>query len=218
MIQVTGNNTLLRSCILHRVSCILDRVSCACAVHQTMKVTVNWLKEYVDLEGLSPQELAEGLTMAGLEVEAVEPLGRELAGIVVGKILEVVQHPEADKLTLCQVDTGQVPVDIVCGAPNVRPGLTGAGSPARVDHPRGADHSRSPDSQGDLPRHALFGTGNGTVGRSLRNNGPARGPPAGHPAQPGPGTGRHPAGGQYHPQPGRLPEPLGHCPRTGGHL
>jgi phenylalanyl-tRNA synthetase beta chain len=89
-----------------------------------MKVTYNWLKEYVDLEGLSPRELAEGLTMAGLEVEAVEPLGRELAGIVVGKVLDVVQHPEADKLTLCRVDAGQGPVDIVCGAPNVQPGLT----------------------------------------------------------------------------------------------
>ncbi|MBI5582287.1 MAG: phenylalanine--tRNA ligase subunit beta [Deltaproteobacteria bacterium] len=88
-----------------------------------MKVTCNWLKEYVDLEGLSSEELAEGLTMAGLEVEAVQPLGLELAGLVVGKILAVEKHPEADKLTLCRVDAGQGPVDIVCGAPNVRPGL-----------------------------------------------------------------------------------------------
>lgn len=88
-----------------------------------MKVTHNWLKEFVDLEGLSPQELAEGLTMAGLEVEFVQPLGQDLSGIVVGRVLEIAKHPEADKLSLCRVDAGQGPVDIVCGAPNVREGL-----------------------------------------------------------------------------------------------
>jgi phenylalanyl-tRNA synthetase beta chain len=88
-----------------------------------MKVTHNWLKEYVDLEGLSAEEIAEGLTMAGLEVEAVEHLGQDLAGIVVGRVLEVGKHPEADKLSLCRVDAGQGPVDIVCGAPNVREGM-----------------------------------------------------------------------------------------------
>jgi phenylalanyl-tRNA synthetase beta chain len=88
-----------------------------------MKVTLNWLNDYVDLSGLAVEEIAEALTMAGLEVEVVQPLGRELEPILVGRVLEVEKHPEADKLTLCQVDAGQGPVTIVCGAPNVRAGL-----------------------------------------------------------------------------------------------
>jgi phenylalanyl-tRNA synthetase beta chain len=86
-----------------------------------MKVTINWLKEYVDLSGLSVEDLAQGLTMAGLEVEAVLPIGRELESLVVGKILEVRKHPQADRLTICKVDTGRESLDLVCGAPNVRP-------------------------------------------------------------------------------------------------
>ncbi len=89
-----------------------------------MKVTINWLNEYVDLSGLSAAEIAEALTMAGLEVEVVQPLGRELESIVAGRVLAVEKHPEADKLVLCQVDAGQGPVTIVCGAPNVRAGIT----------------------------------------------------------------------------------------------
>ncbi len=89
-----------------------------------MKVTYNWLNEYVDLSGLSAGEIAEALTMAGLEVEIVQPLGRELEPILVGRVLEVEKHPEADKLTLCRVEVGQGPVTIVCGAPNVRAGIS----------------------------------------------------------------------------------------------
>jgi phenylalanyl-tRNA synthetase beta chain len=89
-----------------------------------MKVTINWLNEYVDLSGLSVEEIAEALTMVGLEVEAVQPLGRELESIVAGRVLAVEKHPEADKLVLCQVDAGQGPVTIVCGAPNVHAGMT----------------------------------------------------------------------------------------------
>ena len=86
-----------------------------------MKVTINWLNEYVDLTGLSVEDLAQGLTMAGLEVEAVLPIGRELESLVVGKIQEVRKHPQADRLTVCKVDIGRESLDLVCGAPNVRP-------------------------------------------------------------------------------------------------
>ena len=89
-----------------------------------MKVTLNWLNEFVDLSGLSAPEISEALTMAGLEVESVQPLGRELECIVAGRVLEVEKHPEADKLVLCRVDAGQGPVTIICGAPNVRAGIT----------------------------------------------------------------------------------------------
>jgi phenylalanyl-tRNA synthetase beta chain len=87
-----------------------------------MKVTLNWLQDYVDLSGLSADTLADGLTMAGLEVEAVNPIGRELDSLKVGRILEVRKHPHADRLSLCQVTTGQETLELVCGAPNISPG------------------------------------------------------------------------------------------------
>ncbi len=88
-----------------------------------MKISYHWLSSYVDLTGLSADELAQGLTMAGLEVEAVLPIGRELEPVVVGRIVEVRKHPKADRLTVCRVDTGGQLLDLVCGAPNVREGI-----------------------------------------------------------------------------------------------
>jgi phenylalanyl-tRNA synthetase beta chain len=88
-----------------------------------MKVTLNWLNDYVDLTGLSAEKIAEALTMAGLEVEAVQPIGKELAALIVGEIREVEKHPEADRLSLCKVSTGREILEVVCGAPNVRPGV-----------------------------------------------------------------------------------------------
>ena len=70
---------------------------------------------------LSMDELAQGLTMAGMEVEAAHPIGRELESLVVGKIVEVRKHPQADRLTICKVTTGAETLELVCGAPNVRP-------------------------------------------------------------------------------------------------
>ena len=85
-----------------------------------MNVTLSWLKTYIDFE-FSPSELAERLTMLGVEVEAIKQLGTGLEGVVVGRVDAVGQHPNADKLVLCQVDVGEAePLQIVCGAPNVR--------------------------------------------------------------------------------------------------
>ncbi len=87
-----------------------------------MKISYNWLKDYV-AHTLGPQELADKLTMAGLEEEEVIPIGNALDGVLVGHVLETAQHPNADRLTLCQVDLGDgEPVQIVCGAPNVAGG------------------------------------------------------------------------------------------------
>lgn len=83
-----------------------------------MKLSLNWLKDYVDIE-MSPQELGRLLTMTGLEVEGVEPVGNALDEIVTAKILAVKPHPKADRLSLCQVDTGRESVQVVCGATNV---------------------------------------------------------------------------------------------------
>jgi phenylalanyl-tRNA synthetase beta chain len=86
-----------------------------------MKVTVNWLKQYVDFDW-SPEQLAERLTMLGLEVEGIQKLGGEFEGIVVAQVLEVQKHPNADKLNVCRVNDGQTARQIVCGAWNFRAG------------------------------------------------------------------------------------------------
>jgi len=86
-----------------------------------MIVTLNWLKEFVDIS-LNPEEIAHRLTMAGLEVEAVDYLGADLDSVVVAKLLSVERHPEADRLTLCQVDNGVETVQVVCGATNHKTG------------------------------------------------------------------------------------------------
>jgi len=86
-----------------------------------MRISLNWLKEYIDIEN-SPEELAHLLTMTGLEVEGIEPIGQSLDDIIVAKIVSVDKHPNADRLTKCLVDTGKEQVPVVCGAPNVRVG------------------------------------------------------------------------------------------------
>jgi len=83
-----------------------------------MKVSISWLSDFVKID-LSPEEVAEKLTMAGLEVEGRARVGSEFSGIVVGKILSVTPHPQADQLSLCQVDVGGEVVPIVCGATNI---------------------------------------------------------------------------------------------------
>ena len=88
-----------------------------------MNVTLNWLKNYIDFE-FSPTELADRLTMLGVEVESVKHLGTDLEGVIVGSVTSIQPHPNADKLVLCQVDTGgPEELQIVCGAPNVREGM-----------------------------------------------------------------------------------------------
>ena len=88
-----------------------------------MNVTLNWLKTYIDFE-FSPSELADRLTMLGVEVESIKQLGAELEGVIVGSVTSIRPHPNADKLVLCQVDTGGTEeLQIVCGAPNVREGM-----------------------------------------------------------------------------------------------
>jgi phenylalanyl-tRNA synthetase beta chain len=86
-----------------------------------MKVSFNWLKEYVDCE-LNPTELADRLTMAGLEVEGVEEVGPTLKGVVVAQIVSIAPHPQADRLSLCSVKTGERTYPIVCGARNMKKG------------------------------------------------------------------------------------------------
>ncbi len=87
-----------------------------------MKVSYNWLSRYLS-EIPSPQDAADKLTLTGLEVEEVEQTGSDLEGIVVGDVLDVQSHPDADRLVVCMVDIGAgEPSQIVCGAPNVAAG------------------------------------------------------------------------------------------------
>ncbi|MDA8417620.1 MAG: phenylalanine--tRNA ligase subunit beta, partial [Desulfobacteraceae bacterium] len=87
-----------------------------------MKFTVNWLKQYLDFN-LTPAGLAAILTRLGLEVEAVERLYPGLEGIMVAQVRSVARHPNADKLSLCEVQVGPESRRVVCGAPNVRAGM-----------------------------------------------------------------------------------------------
>ena len=88
-----------------------------------MKFSEQWLREWVDPQ-VSTAELAEQLTMAGLEVDAVEPVAPAFEGVVVGEVVDVQPHPDADKLRVCKVAVGEAePLDIVCGAPNVYAGM-----------------------------------------------------------------------------------------------
>ncbi len=87
-----------------------------------MKFSENWLRHHVPTTA-SRDELVATLTAIGLEVEEVTPLGASLDGVVVARIVSAQRHPEADRLQVCEVDTGNGTVQIVCGAPNARAGL-----------------------------------------------------------------------------------------------
>ncbi len=86
-----------------------------------MKISYNWLQEFIDLD-LNPEELADKLTLIGLEVEEIEEFGSTLEGVIVGEVLETKPHPNADRLKVCTVDLGEEQVQIVCGADNVAAG------------------------------------------------------------------------------------------------
>jgi phenylalanyl-tRNA synthetase beta chain len=98
-----------------------------------MKFTLSWLKEHLDTDATIDQ-VAEALTRVGLEVEGVENPGEKLAGFRVARVLTAERHPQADKLQVLTVDTGEgAPLQVVCGAPNARAGLVGVlGLPGAV--------------------------------------------------------------------------------------
>ncbi len=88
-----------------------------------MKISEAWLRKWVD-PAISTQALVDQITMAGLEVDAVEPVAGDFSGVVVGEILSAEQHPDADKLRVCKVaGSPEGEMQVVCGAPNARPGI-----------------------------------------------------------------------------------------------
>jgi phenylalanyl-tRNA synthetase beta chain len=86
-----------------------------------MKISYKWLKDFIDLH-LPAEQVADHLTLCGLEIEGIEQIGSTLDGVVVGEVLEVKPHPNADRLRICQVNTGDETVQIICGADNVAAG------------------------------------------------------------------------------------------------
>ena len=88
-----------------------------------MKFSEQWLREWINPD-ISTEELSHQLTMAGLEVDAIEPVAATFTKVVVGEVLSIEKHPDADKLNVCQVNVGEdEPLQIVCGAKNVREGM-----------------------------------------------------------------------------------------------
>jgi phenylalanyl-tRNA synthetase beta chain len=129
-----------------------------------VKVTYQWLKDFAAIS-VSPGELAAQLTMSGLEVESWAPVAPPFSGVVVGQVLEVARHPDAEKLSVCQVTTdGENRLQIVCGAKNVRAGLkvavamTGAQLPNDVRITRAT--LRGVESNGMLCSARELGLGN----------------------------------------------------------
>ena len=88
-----------------------------------MYVSIKWLKRHVDLEGLTPEQICDDLTLSTAEVEGLEPFAPWLASVTVGYVADRQPHPDADKLSVCTVDVGgDELLNIVCGAPNVDAG------------------------------------------------------------------------------------------------
>ena len=87
-----------------------------------MKISLNWLKQYINLDNIPFNDLLNKLTLSGLEVEDVNDESSKLKNIVVGFVKEKKKHPNADKLSLCVVSTGDEDFQVVCGAPNVEAG------------------------------------------------------------------------------------------------
>ncbi|MCI0706758.1 MAG: phenylalanine--tRNA ligase subunit beta [Ignavibacteriae bacterium] len=107
-----------------------------------MRISHQWLKELIDFK-LTPEKLADEVSMLGLEIASYEDLSRKYEKFVVGEVLERAKHPNADRLTLCKVNVGKETLDIVCGAPNVDAGqkvaiaLVGATIPHNQHDPDG---------------------------------------------------------------------------------
>ena len=136
-----------------------------------MRASIKWLSDYVSIT-TEPQDLADQLTMAGIPVASVEKLGDHIEGIVSGKVLSIVPHPEADRLSICTVDVGTKKVSIVTGATNVRVGQVVPVAPVGCKLPTGKEITdavfRGVASQGMLCSAEELGLDNKIVPAELR--------------------------------------------------
>jgi phenylalanyl-tRNA synthetase beta chain len=135
-----------------------------------VKASFNWLKEFVDIE-LTPTEVADALTMAGLEVETVEEVGAEFQGVTVAQILSIEKHPNADRLSVCNIKSNDARRKIVCGATNIAAGqrvplaLPGAKLPGGMEIKRTT--IRGVGSEGMICSEVELGLGDDTSGIML---------------------------------------------------
>jgi phenylalanyl-tRNA synthetase beta chain len=86
-----------------------------------MRFSVEWLRDYIDFD-LSPEELAEKLTLAGVEVEGITPFHNRLDNVVAARVISIRPHEHADRLTVVEVDAGERRYEVVCGAQNINKG------------------------------------------------------------------------------------------------
>jgi len=132
-----------------------------------MKVSLSWLKDYVPIQ-MDPADLAEALTMVGLEVESVSERYGYLDTVFVGRIDEITPHPKADKLRLCRVNTGPKQISVVCGAPNIQIGMLAPVALPGTEFPEGFVLERSlirgQASEGMLCSEGELGLGNDRSG------------------------------------------------------
>src|SRR5271169_2701405 len=87
-----------------------------------MKFSEQWLRQWVN-PPIETKTLCDQLTLAGLEVDNIEPVAGDFSNVIVGEVISTEQHPNADRLKICQVNVGDEALTIVCGGKNVRPGL-----------------------------------------------------------------------------------------------
>ena len=123
-----------------------------------MKLSEHWLREWVNPQK-SAQQIGEQLTMAGLELDDLSAVAKDFSGVVVGQVIHCERHPNADKLTVTQVDVGQAsPLQIVCGAPNVAVG---------IKVPVAMIGAQLPNPNGDAPIHIQAGVADARSHRQL---------------------------------------------------
>lgn len=154
-----------------------------------MKISRKWLQQLVDLSGVKDEDIASRLTMLGIEVESYENFAARYDGFVVGAVLEVAKHPNADKLKLCKVDVGGEIKNIVCGAPNVAAGqrvpvgLVGAMVPHNQHDPEGKPFQltrakiRGIESEGMICSANELGLGDDKSGIMVFDDAAAQGTP-----------------------------------------
>ncbi|MGH8871015.1 MAG: phenylalanine--tRNA ligase subunit beta [Acidimicrobiia bacterium] len=144
-----------------------------------MKVPLRWLQEFIDLPTTDPRELSIAFDMVGEKVESFETLRADWTDVVVGRVLEVSSHPEADKVRVCQVDTGEGPTQIICGAWNFTEGAyvavarPGAVLPGEVEI--GQRTIRGVESKGMICSEAELGLGDDHAGILVLDGEPSPG-------------------------------------------
>ena len=133
-----------------------------------MLISLNWLKQYVDLDGVDIEEMERALTMIGQEVEKIEIKGENLEKVITAKIIEKEMHKDSDHLTVCKVDTGKEVLQIVCGAPNHKEGdkvaLAQVGARLSEDFVIKKGKIRGEESNGMLCSEAELGIGSDESG------------------------------------------------------